>query len=87
MAPVWTGHAATPMRAYLAQNRGKLKRAAFLLTCSGWCPPRAFEEMSNISGIKPETTFSLREQDIKGSSDLTPALASFLVSIKLRQVA
>ena len=25
MAPVWAGHAATPMRAYLAQNRGKLQ--------------------------------------------------------------
>ena len=56
MAPVWAGHAATPMRAYLAQNRGRLKRAAFLLTCGGWCPPRAFEEMSNISGIKPSNS-------------------------------
>ena len=39
MAPVWAGHAATPMRAYLAQNRGKFKRAAFLLTCGAQCPP------------------------------------------------
>ena len=49
MSPVWAGHAATPMRAYLAQNRGKFKRAAFLLTCAGSCPPRAFEEMTALS--------------------------------------
>lgn len=81
MSPVWAGHAATPMRAYLAQNRDNFRRAAFLLTCGGWCPPRAFEEMTALSGIAPETTFTLREQEIKGSSELPPALASFLASI------
>lgn len=87
MAPVWAGHAATPIRAYLAQSRGKFKRAAFLLTCGGHCPARAFEELSALSGLEPETTFTLREQEIKGSSELPTALASFLASLKLRQVA
>ena len=87
MAPVWAGHAATPMRAYLAQNRGKLKRAAFLLTCAGSCPPRAFEEMAALAGFEPEATFTLLDREIKGSAELPPALASFLASIKLSTAA
>jgi Flavodoxin len=87
MSPVWAGHAATPIRAYLAQHRGMFKSAAFLLTCGGWCPPRAFEEMTVLSGIAPEATFTLREQEIKGSSELPPALASFLTSILPSPVA
>ena len=87
MAPVWAGHAATPMRAYLAQNRGKFKRAAFLLTCAGSCPPRAFEEMAALAGLEPEATFTLRDREIKASAGLPPALASFLASIKLSKAA
>ena len=87
MSPVWAGHAATPMRAYLAQNRGKLKRAAFLLTCAGSCPPRAFEEMTALAAFEPEATFTLLDREIKGSAELSPALASFLASIKLSKAA
>lgn len=87
MAPVWAGHASTPLRAYLARNRSKFKRAAFVLTCGGWCPPTAFEEMGTLSDVKPETTFALREQDIKGGGPLPPALSSFLSSIRQRQAA
>jgi hypothetical protein len=86
MAPVWVGHAATPMRTYLAQNRGRFKRAAFLLTCGGSCPPRAFQEMSALAAIAPDATFILREREIKASSAL-PALASFLSSIKVSKAA
>jgi hypothetical protein len=78
MSPVWAGHAATPIRAYLAQNRGRFKHAAFVLTCGGWCPPRAFDEMAALSGLEPEATFTLREQEIKASAGLPPAVASYL---------
>ncbi len=87
MAPVWAGHAATPIRAYLAQNRGKFKRVAFLLTCGAQCRPRAFEEMAAHAGLEPEATFTLRDQEIKASTELPPALASFLTSIKLSNAA
>jgi hypothetical protein len=87
MAPVWAGHAATPMRAYLAHNRGKLKRVACLLTCGGYCPQRAFEEMAQLAGLKPEATFTLREREIKAGAELPPALASFLTSIKSSKAA
>jgi flavodoxin len=87
MAPVWAGHAATPMRAYLARNRGRFKRVAFLLTCGGHCPPRAFEEMAAHAGLEPEATFTLRDQEINASTELPPAIAAFLSSIKVGNAA
>jgi flavodoxin len=87
MAPVWAGHAATPIRAYLAQNRGRFKRVAFLLTCGGNCPPRAFEEMAAHAGLEPEATFTLRDQEIKAGTELPAALASFLASVRLDTAA
>jgi hypothetical protein len=87
MSPVWAGHAATPMRAYLAQNRGKLKRAALLLTCAGSCPPRAFQEMASLAGLEPEATCTLLDREIKDSAGLPSTLASFLASLKLGKAA
>ena len=87
MSPVWAGHAATPMRAYLAQNPGKLKRTAFLLTCGGSCPPRAFEEMAALTGFQPERSFTVLDREIQGSAGLPPAVASFLTLIKRREAA
>ena len=87
MSPVWAGHAATPMRTYLTHNRGRFKRAAFLLTCAGSCPPRAFEEMTALAGFEPEATFTLLDREIKGSAGLSSALASFLASLRLSKAA
>jgi hypothetical protein len=87
MGPVWAGHASTPLRAYLTRNRSKFKRAAFVLTCGGWCPPTAFDEMGTLSDVKPEMTFVLREQHINGGGPLPPEFSSFLSSIRRRQAA
>ena len=87
MAPVWAGHASPPIRAYLAENRGRFKRAGLVLTCGNRCPVRAFDEMTALSGVKPEIALTLREQEIKSSAYMPPALASFLTSLKLTQAA
>ena len=87
MAPVWVGHASTPIRSYLSQNRGKFRSTAFLLTCGNSTQPSAFEEMSSLSSAKPEAVFSLRERDIKGGPVLPPKIASFLSAIVLKQAA
>ena len=87
MAPVWVGHASTPIRAYLAQNRGKFKNAAFVLTCGNSAPARAFQEMDDLAGIKPEAVFSIREREIRANRDLPSSLAAFISSIKSRRAA
>ena len=87
MAPLWAGHAATPMRAYLALNRGKFKRAAFVLSYGGKCPPRAFAEMAEVSGANPEAALALREKDSKAGDYRPAALATFLRSAGLKKAA
>jgi flavodoxin len=87
LGPVWAGRAATPIRAYLAQNRGRLKRTAFVLTCGGWCPARVFEEMTQDAGVKPAATLTLTEREIKESEGLPAALSSYLSALKLKQAA
>jgi flavodoxin len=87
MAPVWAGHASPPIRAYLAENRGEFKRTGFVLTYRGSCPARAFEEMTEIAGVKPEIALGLREGEIKSSAQTPPALASFLTSLNLKKAA
>jgi hypothetical protein len=84
LAPVWVGHAATPMRAYAAQARGRLKRATFVLTCGGSCPPRAFDELMALAGVRPEATLMLFDRDIKTSAGCPPAMTSLLASLKLK---
>jgi len=86
-APVWAGHASTPMRAYLDQHKGTFKRAAFVLTCGGHAPPKAFEEMSIDAGITPERTFILVESDIKTSDALSHDFTAFLASVRPKQAA
>jgi flavodoxin len=87
MAPVWVGHASTPLRAYLSHNRSRFKRAAFVLTCGGHCPPSAFDEMEHLAGVKPEATFILRENEIKRAAALPSELASFLSAMRQKQSA
>ncbi|HXZ67134.1 MAG TPA: hypothetical protein VEH07_00945 [Alphaproteobacteria bacterium] len=87
LAPVWAGHAATPLRAYLNQCRGQLKRAAFVLTCGGSCPPSAFDELAAIVGVKPQAQLILRDKDRKGGSYVSPELDKFLSPLKAQQAA
>ena len=86
LAPVWAGHASTPLRAYLTRNKG-IKRAAAVLTCQGHTPPRAFDELATLAGVKLEGEFVLRETDIKKSAALPSALDAFLSSLRMKQAA
>lgn len=87
LAPVWAGHAATPLRAYLNQYRGRLKHAAFVLTCGGGCPPAAFDELAAIAALKPQAQFVLSGKDRKAGSYVSPDLDKFLSPLKTQQAA
>jgi hypothetical protein len=75
------------MRAYLERHKGTMKRAAFVLTCGGHTPAKAFDEMAEDAGVKPEKTFVLRERDVRSSPALPADLAAFLSSIRLKLAA
>jgi hypothetical protein len=86
LAPVWAGHASTPLRAYLMRNKG-IKRAAAVLTCGGHTPPKAFDELSALANVRLDQTFVLREADVRKSVSLPTELDAFLSSLLLKQAA
>lgn len=86
-SPIWASRAATPMRAYLAGNAGRFKRAAFVLSFGGSGAQRALDEMAALAGVAPELALLLREKDIKASDYRPPALKEFLSALALRRAA
>lgn len=83
MAPVWAGRASTPIRAYLQQHRGKIRRSVFVLSCGGSAGQGAFDQMARLGGLCAEGTFAVRESDFKASGQLPAPLATYLASLKL----
>lgn len=81
LSPVWAGHAATPLRAYAAKTPG-IKRAAAVLCCGGVAPPRAFDEVAGLAGIKLERSFVLRQAAVQRSPSLPDDLAQYLASVR-----
>jgi hypothetical protein len=82
MAPVWAGQAAAPIQAWLAAQRGKLRRAGFVLTCNGSCRPQAFERMAELAGRQPESTLLLKAAEFRARTYLPPPFAALVASIR-----
>jgi flavodoxin len=87
MSPVWAGHAATPIRAYAAKNRGRFKRVAFALTCGGWCPARAFDELKDLVKTKPEAALAITETEVRNGKFRPASLSHFLELFNLKKAA
>lgn len=64
-APVWAGYMATPMRAFIAQNRGRLPRIALFCTMAGSGCERALREMAEAADQIPLSTLVLRQDEVK----------------------
>ena len=84
--PIWAFHAAAPIRAYLAQERDRLPRVAFLLTHGGSAASRSLSEMENIVGHSPVAHLVLKEADIKGRR-VAASLAEFAGRLRGRAAA
>ena len=67
-APIWAGHAATPIRTYLAERRQLLKRVAFFVTSGGPAKASVFDEMAQVSGNAAEATLALRTAEVLGGN-------------------
>lgn len=63
--PMWAGHIATPVAAYLAAQSGRLRNVAFFLTHGGATPEKVFLEMKSLSGALPRAVVSLREAEVR----------------------
>jgi flavodoxin len=63
--PIWAGFISAPTRTYLHENKGKLKRVAFFLTCGGEEYEKGFDDMETVAGQKPVAKLAVRARDMK----------------------
>ena len=63
--PIWASNVCVPTRTYLHDNKGKLKRVAFLITGGGDKFAPVFAEMEAICGQRPAATLGVMTKDVK----------------------
>lgn len=84
--PVWTGHLAPPVRAWLAGQQPRLSGVAFFVTFGGRGAERALQEMREQGGAEPKATLTVREDDIK-KGRFSSAVVSFAAKLRERLAA
>lgn len=62
--PLWAGHCATPLRAYLEKHRSSFKDVAFFLTFGGSKSDTAFSEMEAYAGRPGRATLRVKAIEI-----------------------
>ena len=62
--PIWSFNVSSPVRAYLMQNKGKIKKAAFFCTMGGSGGERAFREMEHLIGKRPAAVLDLKMGEV-----------------------
>jgi menaquinone-dependent protoporphyrinogen IX oxidase len=79
--PVWGWSVSSPVRAYLAANKGRLPQIAFFCTLGGAGSDNAFAQMQEITGKAPCATLAVVAKDV-GSGRETQQLAAFAASLR-----
>jgi flavodoxin len=62
--PVWAWSVASPVRSYLAANRGKLPETAFFCTMGGAGGDRTFDQMEGVLGKAPLVRCAIHARDV-----------------------
>ncbi len=62
--PLWAGHLATPIRAYLKSHQGEFSRIAAFITYGGSSPAQAIKEVAQLSGRVPDAEMAVRTKDV-----------------------
>lgn len=84
--PMWAGHIATPVQAYLAAKTGSFRRVAFFLTHGGAPPEKVFLEMMTLSGAVPKAVAAIRDADVKSGAHAVSA-SRFADGLRLDKAA
>ena len=67
-SPVWSSRPSTPMRAFLAANRQKLKTIACFCTLGGMGANKTLARMAEAAGKSPVATFFATEPELKSGA-------------------
>jgi len=65
--PIWAARLSSPVRSYLNQQRGSLRRVAFFCTMGGIGGKWAFYDMAKICGQRPMARLIIREKQLNTS--------------------
>lgn len=68
--PVWAGNVSSPVRQYLMDNVGKIRKVAFFCTMGGEDSTKVFSEMEKVCQIKPIATVGISVKEIAKKSYL-----------------
>jgi multimeric flavodoxin WrbA len=71
--PVWGQNMASPMRAYLKRERGKIRRLAVFCTQEGSGGERALRQMAALVGVEPIGNLVASAQDLSSGQCRTVA--------------
>ena len=64
-SPVWAGHMASPVRAYIDANQGRFKQTALFCTEGGSGDKKVLAEMAMLCGCDPINTLAITEKQLK----------------------
>ncbi|HRY52329.1 MAG TPA: flavodoxin [Candidatus Portnoybacteria bacterium] len=79
--PIWSFNVASPVRAYLEQNKNNFKKTAFFCVMGGSGDKNAFAEMEKISGQAPASTLTLLTKEVVADKT-EEKINEFLAKIK-----
>jgi flavodoxin len=71
--PTWSASIAPPVRAYLAENRSRIRRVAFFCTHAGFGAAHALRQMETLCGQPPLLALAVRREDLRRDG-FTPKL-------------
>jgi flavodoxin len=79
--PVWAGQMASPLRAYIAQQRGKLARIAVFCTEGSASGEKAIAQVAALCGKQPVASLIVTERDLK-SGDYRRKVEDFVNALR-----
>jgi flavodoxin len=78
--PVWASNVSSPLRAYMTQHKGQLRRVAFFCTQGGSGATSVLQDMSALCGQPPIATLALKESDVRAGRH-SQSLQQFVESL------
>jgi len=78
--PCWAGKMASPVRAYLMEQKDKIKKVAFFCVRGGSDPQPIFDGLAGLCGQKPLATLALRTKEVT-TNDFEENLKEFAAKL------
>ncbi|MFH1788535.1 MAG: hypothetical protein ABH834_04065 [Candidatus Altiarchaeota archaeon] len=66
--PVWGSNLASPVRTYLRQNKGRIRKTAFFCTMNSSGSEKVFTDMEEESGLHPKAALAVAEKQLSDGS-------------------